>query len=107
VKVDYDESVIQQFAERLYKRASTIVLTYAFLGLLLGAGGAIPVVAMFGSHGSNSVNVLYVVLGLIGFAIGWALGTERAFALRLMAQTALCQAQIERNTRGTASAVAR
>jgi hypothetical protein len=107
VKVEYDQSVIQQFAERLYRRASTVVLTYAFLGLLLGVGGAIPVVAMFASHGSDSGKVLYVVLGLIGVGIGWAMGTERAFALRLMAQTALCQAQIERNTRGTASAVAR
>lgn len=34
MKVDYDESIIHQFAQRLYSRASTIVVVYAFFGLL-------------------------------------------------------------------------
>lgn len=34
----------------------------------------------------------------------YLVGSERAFALRLMGQTALCQLQIERNTRSTAAA---
>lgn len=36
-----------------------------------------------------------VVAGLIGYAIG----TEKAFQLKLQAQTALCQVKIEENTR--------
>ena len=37
-----------------------------------------------------------LVLGLIAFS----LGQQKAFALRLQAQVALCQVQIEANTRG-------
>jgi len=36
-----------------------------------------------------------ILFGLLGF---W-LGRERAFQLKLQAQTALCQAKIEENTR--------
>lgn len=39
-------------------------------------------------------------VGLVLFGLlGWALGRERAFVLKLQAQTALCQTQIELNTR--------
>ena len=36
---------------------------------------------------------------LIGAGLGFYLGQQKAFILKLQAQTALCQAQIERNTR--------
>ena len=42
------------------------------------------------------------MVGLVGGALGVVVGSNRAFALRLMAQTALCQMQIERNTRPAA-----
>jgi len=42
------------------------------------------------------------VVALVGGALGAVVGNNRAFALRLMAQTALCQMQIERNTRPAA-----
>lgn len=35
---------------------------------------------------------------LVGAGIGFALGQERAFKLKLEAQVALCQVQIEKNT---------
>lgn len=39
---------------------------------------------------------------VLGGLVGWLAAQGPAFALRLHAQTALCQAQIERNTRSTA-----
>jgi hypothetical protein len=41
---------------------------------------------------------------LLGAVLGGIVGSERAFALRFAAQQALCQVQIERNTRGAAGA---
>ena len=45
----------------------------------------------------------WVPAALLGI-IGLGQGLERGFVLRLQAQTALCQMQIERNTRAGASA---
>lgn len=44
----------------------------------------------------------YALLGaLVVGLIGYVLGIQRAFALKLQAQTALCQVKIEENTRRT------
>jgi hypothetical protein len=99
MRVAYDESVIHEFAVRLYNRAARIVVTCAVLGLLIGIGVAFPIASTPAIHGSSNGNAVYVLLALLGAVGGWAIGTDRAFALRLLAQTALCQAQIERNTR--------
>jgi hypothetical protein len=40
---------------------------------------------------------------ILGGAMGYAIGTEKAFTLRLQAQVALCQVQIEANTRAQAA----
>jgi hypothetical protein len=89
--VAYDEAVIVRMAERLYAEAGRVVVTYAFLGAVcLGLGGM-----AFGGE-------MAVVGGLLGLAFGAAIGNARAEALRLQAQQALCQVQIERNTRRAA-----
>jgi len=44
-----------------------------------------------------------IIVALVGAVLGYLVGNDRAFALRLMAQTALCQMQIERNTRPAAT----
>lgn len=100
--VTYDESVIVAFAERLYRRAATIVITTALLFMLFGAAGGAAVAAL-SRMPTDSRNGLAVVMGLIGAIIGAVIGSERAFTLRLMAQQALCQVQIERNTRAQAA----
>lgn len=103
--VSYDENVIVSFAERLYRRASSMVAAGALLRAIVGA---LPVViAMELSRTRpNAIAPVAVVVGLIGLAIGAAIGSERAFTLRLLAQQALCQVQIERNTRAAAMGVA-
>lgn len=92
--VDYDPSIIEEFADKLYSRAASLVATCLVLGLIIGAtaGGLIGV--LFQQSGFSA----FVGAGIIG-ALAYQLGREHAFALRLQAQTALCQMRIEANTR--------
>jgi predicted membrane-bound spermidine synthase len=96
--VSYDENVIVTFAERLYRRAATIVILCALLGCIVGAVGVELVAAAARVH-SDATNGFAVLFALVAAVIGVLIGNERAFALRLLAQQALCQVQIERNTR--------
>lgn len=86
---DYDANIIQEFADRLYKKASAITFQYAFIGAIL-VGGAL---------GAAVQQPAFAGIGLfIGALIGAMMGREKAFQYRLQAQTALCQAQIAANT---------
>jgi hypothetical protein len=101
--VKYDAEVIVTFAESLYRQASSIVRTYTVVAVLAGlfVGGVVGhVVTDTGGWLAGAV----VGALLFGFA-GFRLGQQRAFVLRLQAQVALCQVQIEANTRGAASRV--
>lgn len=93
----YDPEVIQEFADKLYAEANWIVNIWIFLGLLFGLGGGYIVGPVF-------PDVSKLICALIGGTIlgllGRAIGTSRAFLLKLKAQTALCQVRIEKNTRG-------
>jgi hypothetical protein len=101
--VTYDETVIIEFATRLYRRASSIVASYALLGAVLGALVAAIGASWYATRSGHPLNLAPVlVVGLVGGALGAVVGSNRAFVLRLMAQTALCQMQIERNTRPAA-----
>jgi sulfite exporter TauE/SafE len=94
--VSYDERVINQFAARLYQRAAAIVAMYVIIGGILGA-----IVGAYAARGmlADTAGVAMVVIGALGAVFGYVAAADRAFALRLQAQTALCQLQIERNTR--------
>ena len=93
--MSFDPAVIQQFADALYRRAGTIVIFYALVAGLLG--GAL------GAAGGQATGLGAPVGGLallvLGALLGAAAGREKAFSLKLQAQTALCQVAIERNTR--------
>ena len=82
----YDRRIINEFADRLYNRAGTVIFTYTSVGIL--AGGA------FYPFSKTTAIVLAVVFGFIGFLIG----NEKAFWYKLQAQITLCQAKIEENT---------
>ena len=91
----YDPRVIQQFADRLYLEARTVVGLATALGVVVGAfvgyvGGQVS-----GGMGAAGALTGVCILGLAGLAIG----AHRAASLRLQAQVALCQLQIEWNTR--------
>ena len=98
---NYDPRVIEQFAEKLYRKASAFVAGSVVIGAALGAafgsvpltslGSEWPVPSMFGF-------VTLLIGGIFGAAIGYVIGDTRSFGYRLQAQSALCQLQLERNT---------
>ena len=93
----YDPSVIHEFAKRLYKQASSLVLNSTILwGFLCAGGGALAALAL---QPFDYGPVVVAVSTLLGAIAGYNRGLEQAFRLRLEAQTALCQVQIEINTR--------
>jgi hypothetical protein len=87
--IQYESKVIYEFAGRLYRTADSIVLTYTGFGVIAG-------LALGGfTAGAGAAIVGGAILG----GIRWWIGTQKAFALKLLAQTSLCQVQIEENTR--------
>lgn len=85
---EYDKKIIIEFADRLYKKAGSIVAIYTLAGAVVG---------IFVGLGMKSTPAV-LIAGLIFGAFGFYLGKEKAFTLKLQAQTALCQAKIEENT---------
>jgi len=85
----YDPQIIEKFADKLYSKAKTIIITYTVLGLVIG-----------GIAGTFVLPVIGSLIGALLFAVfGFSLGSEKAFHFKLEAQVALCQVQIERNIR--------
>ena len=102
----YDETILQKFAEDLYAQARSIIVsailryglfTYAFV-LLVTTG--ISYLQHSPAPGLNYPPGLFlaVIAGIVGFNVG----RQKAFLLKLGAQKILCQQQIERNTRRVA-----
>lgn len=88
----YDERIIQAYADALYERAAVIVFQYTAGVGVLGAVGA------YFSVGNQTATAVGFGIGAL---FGYVLGRGKSFQLRLEAQTALCQVQIERNTRSS------
>lgn len=93
----YQPEVIQRFADRLYARSATAIVISTLLGVLVGVAVDPFIHQTLPANLSNHLPEWSsaALLGLIGLLQGF----ERAFLLRLQAQTALCQLQIELNTR--------
>ncbi|HWO20249.1 MAG TPA: hypothetical protein VNO30_15880 [Kofleriaceae bacterium] len=102
--VKYDENVILTFTGRLYRRATSMMIAYALLGALIGVAAGMGIATA--NRTPELIPNFAVALGVVSAVIGGMIGRDRAFALRLMAQQALCQVQIERNTRSPAPAAA-
>lgn len=91
---EYDSRLIYTFAERLYSQARATVFIFSLLGAGLGYG-----LGMFVSGTRESPSILGLIFAIIAGVIGFLAGMQRAFALKLEAQIALCQVKIEENTR--------
>jgi hypothetical protein len=93
----YQPEIIQKFADRSYTRAAGTIVVSAIVGIVIG----FAVEPFVSQTLPPRLSILLptwtsaVVFGILGVLQGM----ERAFVLRLQAQTALCQMQIERNTR--------
>lgn len=98
--IAYDPDIIQKFSGELYRQADRIVLMSA---IRFGIVGAVVGAVLSGVTGTSVFFGLLVLGGIAAF-IGALMGQEKAFALRLQAQVALCQVQIERNTQEGAKA---
>jgi hypothetical protein len=94
--VEYTPQVIQEFAERLYRRARSMVLKFAFAGALVTYFG----IYLVGFLAHKEVPTEAALAGALLAAVpaGW-FGWEKGFKLRVEAQRALVQVKIEENTR--------
>jgi len=86
----FDPGAIEAFRRHVEGRTITIIATYSLIGL---AFGFIGVIAAFG----RQLDWTTLLCG-VGAGLGYVLGCERAFMLRLQAQMTLFQAHIEANT---------
>lgn len=99
-KIQYDRKVIYTFAEAMYAKAKSIVISetvkYAFIGSVV-----FLVATAFGLRSINPSGFLYFASFLFGGVtagyFGYQNGLMKSFHLKLEAQRALCFAQIEAN----------
>jgi hypothetical protein len=104
--IQYDPSVLEEYADRLYNRANRVVVLCAALGFLGGVVAAtiLAAVVVWRSPRAEPPGGWLLLSLPVGLALGWAYGRDKTFQLRLEAQRTLCQLQIEHNTRGRVSA---
>lgn len=102
--IQYDPSIIQSFANGLYAQADELERSHAFsygvIGCLLGGlGGYFFGVAIIDDWGAFLALPVAVAAAAAMAKHGVEVGRRKGFGLRLRAQTALCQVQIELNGR--------
>ena len=93
----YDPEILRAFANRLYARAALTTVTSTILGVLIGVAAAPFLLQSL--PGSVALRCPEWVFAVLLGVIGLGQGLERGFLLKLQAQTALCQLEIEKNTR--------
>jgi O-antigen/teichoic acid export membrane protein len=97
--ITYDAAVIRAYAAQLEARADTVVLSSSLVGGLVGAGLIVVLSAAAGEIPESPHAMLAVMLmgAAIGFVLGAVVGRQLAPELRLRAQSALCQVQIQQH----------
>ncbi len=102
----YDPAILETFADKMYARATNITLTWAFLGLVIGGTAGAVVYGVSQSqvrHLAVAFETWCVCAGLLGAVVGFLVGLEKAFWIKLEAQKVLCLLQTEVNTRPIAA----
>ncbi len=103
MSVSYDPDIIKNAAQALYDEARVIVrntlIKYGFLSFLIGVGVCIfsNLNAKLGVGFVFGFGIIFLVIGAY---IGRKAASTKAFELKLKAQTALCQVEIEKQSRG-------
>jgi hypothetical protein len=107
---DYDPSILQQYADQLYKEAKWIVFwmvfRYGFVFLVIGFFVVVGIsllplanAALANTFSPGFFFGVLLCLTAVGVFAGIAAGRQKAFNLKLQAQQLLCQRKIELNTR--------
>lgn len=102
---NYDEKILQQYADDLYRQAKGIIVWTAvryraavFLVSFLVSMAVASSQKQVSTDAANSGLILVLFLTLIGIAAGVDAGRRKAFMLKLQARQILCQRQTEINT---------
>ena len=94
--VEYDPQVIQDYADGLYKQSKSITTCYFFIGIF----AAIIIFSKISEILMGEFDFLIVAIGVfIGGVMGLFAGKNRSMEMQLEAQQALCQVQIQKNTK--------
>ncbi|MCC6415561.1 MAG: hypothetical protein IT582_06605 [Opitutaceae bacterium] len=100
MKNKYDPEIICKYADKLYSQAASIIAGRTIAGIFFGVIGGI----VFQYYLPTEPRWLPVAVGTVLFGLlGYNSAQAKAFELRLRAQDALCQVQIEKNTRTQSS----
>lgn len=97
MSVEYDPAILQSFADKLYRRANTIIAAFTIYGAVLCGGLAYAA----GLQMKPQVDI-WLPASVIGGLIGLAIGFRKSFYLKLEAQRTLCQMHTADNTRAAA-----
>ncbi len=95
---EFDANDIREPANELYSKAASTVLFYtvcalALCGVIGYVGDAMR--ALFGGAHDHTLVLISLIMGAIG---GYLFGSEKAYFLKLQAQSELCQSKIEENS---------
>jgi hypothetical protein len=103
--VKYDPATITKAANELYIQASRIVAQAIIISIVFGfalyAG-----VGMLVRTNAQGAHIMAVIIAAVIGAYLYTSAQRKAFELRLEAQAALCQVQIEENTRPSVISIA-
>jgi hypothetical protein len=106
----FDPSIMEQFAEQLLRKADSVRVGSAVVGGVLGViFGAVPLTPLASVWPIPAVfGFATILLGLLaGVLVGYVVGEGRAFRLRVQAQTALFQVDIEKRLESALTVQAR
>jgi hypothetical protein len=96
----FDPTIMEQFAGQLLRKADSVRVGSAIVGGVVGViFGAVPLTPLASVWPIPAIfGFATILLGaLAGVLVGYVVGEGRAFRLRVQAQTALFQVDIERS----------
>jgi hypothetical protein len=109
MSTEYNPTVLQDYADKLYSQAAFLAFKYGFVfAVFTFVASTLSLAAVQDSHrlrfNFDEVLTYAALLAVGGYVLGFLIGKQKGFMLRLEAQRALCQMQIEANTRTKAAA---